>query len=438
MSIDPVHVLELARKWADEAEVFFAETEDTPVDFEANRLKLLQSRSTRGIGLRVIKHGRIGFASSSRPDDAETLVEIALELAPFGAEARFHLPPASAYPSVDVYDPAVAAVPVEEMVQLGQRMVDGVLTSAPDVLCDAEVRKVSQRLRLLNSAGVDVEYRKSYFRAGVSAQRVRGTDMLWVGDGEVSSRPITETDTILSHTLTQLERARENVPVRTRQMPVIFTPDGVAGTLMLPLSIAFSGKNVLQGSSPLVNSLGQQMYDERLKIVDDPLIPWRPGSRMADDEGLPARRVTLVENGVVRSFLYDLQTAGQAGTESTASAHRAVPTQPAIASSAIVITPGTVSFDDLVAGIDEGIVVEHVIGASQGNVMGGEFSGNVVLGYKIEGGTITGRVKNTMVAGNAHTLFKRIGALGSDARWMGSGLYTPSIMFEQVSVASTE
>jgi PmbA protein len=267
---------------------------------------------------------------------------------------------------------------------------------------------------------------------------VRGTDMLWVGDGEVSSRPITRPESILEHTLTQLERARENVPVRTRQMPVIFTPDGVAGTLMLPLSVAFSGKNVLQGSSPLAASLGEQLYDERLNIVDDPLLPWRPGSRMADDEGLPARKVTLVENGVVRSFLYDLQTAGQAGTESTASAHRGVPTQPTIASSAIVITPGVVSFDNMVAGIDEGIVVEHVIGASQGNVMGGEFSGNVVLGYKIERGKITGRVKNTMVAGNVHTLFKRIGALGSDARWMGSGLFTPSIMFEQVSVASTE
>jgi PmbA protein len=207
---------------------------------------------------------------------------------------------------------------------------------------------------------------------------------------------------------------------------------------MLPLSLAFSGKNVLLGSSPLASSLGQQVYDERLTIVDDPLIPWRPGSRCADDEGVPARRVTLVEQGVVRSFLYDLQTAGMAGTQSTASAHRSVPTQPTIGPSALVITPGSLSFDDLVAGIDEGIVVEHVIGASQGNVIGGEFSGNVVLGYKIERGKITGRVKNTMIAGNVHTLFTRIGALGSDARWIGSGLYTPSLLFEQLSVASTE
>jgi PmbA protein len=79
-----------------------------------------------------------------------------------------------------------------------------------------------------------------------------------------------------------------------------------------------------------------------------------------------------------------------------------------------------------------------MIGAGQGNAMGGDFSGNVVLGYKVERGRITGRVKNTMVAGNVHTLLKQVGALGSDARWVGAGLYTGSILFPRVSVASAD
>jgi PmbA protein len=83
------------------------------------------------------------------------------------------------------------------------------------------------------------------------------------------------------------------------------------------------------------------------------------------------------------------------------------------------------------------LVVEHVIGAAQGNVLGGEFGGNVVLGYKVERGRIVGRVKNTVIAGNVHQLFKRLGALGNDARWVGAGLYTPSILFERVSVATS-
>lgn len=435
---NPEQVLELARRRADAAEVFVTAVEDTPVDFEANRLKQLQTRASSGMALRVIKDGRIGFASSSRPGDAEALVEMALEVAPFGAEAKFALPFAEGYPEVEVFDPAVMAVPVDQLVALGQQLIDGVLAAAPELICDAGVRKTAQRLRILNSAGADVEYRRSVFRAGVSAQRVRGTDMLWVGDDEASCRPITDVARLLGNTLTQLERARENVGVRTAEMPVIFSPEGVATVLLAPLMAAFSGRTVLQGSSPLVDSLGQQVYDEQLTIVDDPLAPWQPGSRPTDDEGVPARRVTLVERGVVREFLYDLQTAGLAGRQSTASAHRSLSSQPGIAPSALTFAPGERSFDDLVAGIDEGIVVMHVIGATQGNVLGGEFSGNVVLGYKIANGRIAGRVKNTMVAGNVHKLLGRIGALGSDVRWLSGRLCTPSIMFERVSVSSTE
>ena len=440
--MDPEQVLELAHRRVAAAEVFAVEVEDTPVEFEANRLKLLQTRATRGVALRVISQGRIGFASSSRADDAATLVEMALEVAPYGAEAKFALPGAAAYGEPEIFDPAVAVVPVDRMVALGQGLIDGVLAAAPEVMCDAGVRKLTQRLRLLNTAGADVCYRRSLFRAGVSAQRVRGTDMLWVGDDDVSCRPITDAAHILKTTLTQLERARENVPVRTAELPVIFTPEGVGSTLMYPLIAAFSGKAVLQGSSPLVGALGEGRYDERLMLVDDPHVPWRPGSRPADDEGVPSRRLTLVDHGVVREFLYDLQTAGLAGRQSTGSAHRALSTQPGVSATALTVAPAegvpARSFDDLVAGIDEGIVVEYVIGATQGNVLGGEFSGNVVLGYKVERGRIVGRVKNTMVAGNVHSLLKRVGAFGDDDRWIGERLRTPSLLFERVNVSSTE
>ena len=436
--LNPEQVLELARRRAEQAEVFFAAVEDTPVAFEANRLKQLQTRMTRGMALRIVKDGRVGIASTSREGDAEQLVEMALEVAPYGAEAKYTLPGAAVYPEVPLFDPAVPAVPVETMVELGQGMVDHVLAAHSELICDAETRKISQQIRLLNSAGADVTYRKTIFRASVSAQRVRGTDMLWVGDGDASCRPITDVSAILATTLRQLEWAQENAPVRTAELPVVFTPDGVASALLAPLLVAFNGKMVLQGSSPLADALGAARYDERLTITDDPLTPWRPGARMVDDEGVPCRPLTLVERGVVKQFLYDLQTAGLAGTESTGSAHRGVGTLPSIGSSVLMISPGDRSFAEIVAGIDEGVVVEQVIGATQGNVLGGEFSGNVVLGYKIEHGRIVGRVKNTMVAGNVHTLLRQIGALGSEARWVSGGLSTPAIMFERVSVASTE
>ena len=90
----------------------------------------------------------------------------------------------------------------------------------------------------------------------------------------------------------------------------------------------------------------------------------------------------------------------------------------------------------MVSDIKEGLVVEQLMGATQGNVLGGDFSGNVLLGYKIENGKIVGRVKDTMVSGNIYKLFKDIAAIGSESRWEGSFLNTPPLYLNNVSVAS--
>ena len=90
----------------------------------------------------------------------------------------------------------------------------------------------------------------------------------------------------------------------------------------------------------------------------------------------------------------------------------------------------------MVRSIDEGLVVEQLMGAGQGNMLGGDFSGNVLLGFKIEKGEIVGRVKDTIVSGNVYQLLKEISAIGSDAKWVGGMMSTPSILCADVSVAS--
>jgi len=80
--------------------------------------------------------------------------------------------------------------------------------------------------------------------------------------------------------------------------------------------------------------------------------------------------------------------------------------------------------------------VEQLIGAGQGNTLGGDFSGNVLLGFKVENGKITGRVKDTMVSGNIYQMLKNITAIGSDGKWIGGAFRTPSFFFADVSVSS--
>src|SRR5438552_13929418 len=173
-------------------------------------------------------------------------------------------------------------------------------------------------------------------------------------------------------------------------------------------------------------------------VWDYATLRYRPGSRPFDDEGVASRRNALIEKGTVRSFLYDLQTAGLAKAESTGSAKRSLAAQPSISTTSLVIDDGEMQFEKMVRSVREGLVVEELMGAGQGNVMGGDFSGNVLLGYQIEGGEITGRVKDTIVAGNVHEALGRIVAIGSEGRWVGGTLFTPPIHIERLAISAKQ
>jgi PmbA protein len=236
--------------------------------------------------------------------------------------------------------------------------------------------------------------------------------------------------------LQQLELAKEQASVPSQQLPVIFTPNGVASALISPLMVAFNGKTVLEGASPIGNRPGQQVFDKKLSLWDDPTIAYRPGSRPCDDEGIPSQRTPLIEEGTVAHFLYDLQTAALAHTRSTGNGSRSRGGLPSPSPSAFIIAAGNTTFAEMVQDIKEGLVIEYLMGAEQGNILGGDFSGNVLLGYKVESGKIVGRVKDTMVSGNVYQVLKQVTAIGSEAKWVGGFLKTPHLYCPSLSVAS--
>jgi PmbA protein len=189
------------------------------------------------------------------------------------------------------------------------------------------------------------------------------------------------------------------------------------------------------------------LFDRRLSILDDPLTPGRPVSRPIDDECVPSRCNALVEHGTVGKFVYDLETAARANTESTGNGHRGIFGKPRIGYTNILFrmtdggpsrTGGSSAQDALGGGligdIDDGLIVDDLIGVGQGNVISGAFSHPVGLAYRVQKGEITGRVKDAAVAGNAYDLLKKIGGFGNDGRWLGAR-WSPSMLLEGVSVA---
>jgi PmbA protein len=428
-------ILAQAKRVAEEAEVFVVSFEETPVQFEANRLKHIQDKQGTTVILRIIKGGRIGYASTTQLNNPKSLVEQAVETSRFGMPAKFELPSLVSYPRINVYDPGVESISLEKMIALGEELITLVTEHAPDIICEAMAIKEISSLRIINSRGGQASYRKSIFSLGIMGTLIRGTDMLFVGESQSSGHPLTKPQEITDVVVWQLEQAKNPASAPTKQLPVIFTPAGVANALIPSLMMAFNGKTVLQGASPIGKRQGQPVFDPKLWLWDDPTIDYCPHSRPSDDEGIPSQRTPLIEQGTVARFLYDLQTAALAGTKSTGNGSRngGLPTP---SPSAFIIAPGKTTFAEMVSNVKEGLVIEQLMGAEQGNILGGDFSGNVLLGYKVESGKIVGRVKDTMVSGNVYQALKDITAIGSEAKWVGGSVYTPHIYCPNLSVTS--
>jgi PmbA protein len=431
-------LLALAARSASWAEVFMVTREETPVAFEANRLRSIETRETRGVALRVVAEGRIGLASSSKLDDARALVDDALATARYGAEA------ALAYPSqqveevpLDLYDEAVPALTTDAMVEMGQRMVDRVRAHDEEILVDARVRKAVVSVRVMNSSGGLGSYRKSVVSIGLAANRTREDDILDVFESDGSCHLHTlDVEGTINAVLGKLALGETVVPIRTGSLPVIFTPKGVAITLLAPLAAALSGKAVLEGSSPLAGRLGETMFDPGFSLIDDGRVPNVPASAPCDDEGVATRRTALVEQGRLNAYYYDLQTAGRAGTESTGNGERSLSSLPAPATHALRIPAGEVPYEAMLADMEEGLVVDQTMGAWAGNLLSGDFSGNVHLGFKVERGKLVGRVKNTMVSGNVFRALGQLAGIGDRAYWLGGQAEVPYLQFSALSVAT--
>jgi PmbA protein len=323
------------------------------------------------------------------------------------------------------------------MVEMGKGLIARIRGHTPDILCDVQVTKGTSSIKLINSKGGEGNYDKSFLGFSLEGVLVRDTDMLFVGDSESSCRPdFIGIDGLADRVIWQLEMAKRKATVSTKLLPVIFTPNGVASALLSPLMLAFNGKSVLEGASPLKDKLGEQVFDKRLSLWDDATIAYGVGSYPFDDEGVSGQCLPLVTNGLVTNFLYDLQTAALAGTQSTGNGQRAGGGSPRPDISSLILSGGDVSFQEMVEDMKEGLIVEQLMGADQGNLLGGDFGGNVLLGYKVENGEIVGRVKDTMIAGNVYQVLKELLGIGQEARWVGGILQTPPLYCSGISVAT--
>ncbi len=417
-------LLELARaRGCQAAEAYVVKTTRTPVEFENNRLKLIQTTTDGGVAVRVFKDGRIGFATSTRAtSDPGALLDNALAVAAFGAEASFALPGPAALPAVRHYDPSIPALDPQTLVDQGQVMVDAVRAYDPKVMAMAQVQRGEKSVRLVNSAGFDGSYTATHYVIACGGMLVEPENFLMAWDYMASARRAGDPEAIAGEVVRKLRLGRTNVKIKSGLYPTILTPAGLAACLGTFLACA-NGQSVHKGTSPWRDRLGTQVASPAFTLYDDPLLEDGFGSVPFDDEGVPAARVAIIEAGVLTSFLHDLRSASALHTAPTGHGRREeLSAQPTIGTSNLVVKRGDSSFAAMVAGLKEGVIVDQLMGAWSGNPYSGQINGNIELGYKVENGEITGRIKDCMFSVNAFEVFRdHVEAISSELRpaWPG-------------------
>ena len=120
--------------------------------------------------------------------------------------------------------------------------------------------------------------------------------------------------------------------------------------------------------------------------------------------------------------------------KSTGNGNRGFSSQPSPGNSNVIVDPGNMPFEAMIKNVKYGVLVDQVLGGGQSNILAGEFSVNIDLGYLIENGEIVGRVKDCMFAGNVFDVFNNIIAIGDKSGWQGS-TKVPPFYFRAINVS---
>jgi PmbA protein len=187
--------------------------------------------------------------------------------------------------------------------------------------------------------------------------------------------------------------------------------------------------------SAFKGKIGEKVASDLVTVYDNGLLEGGLLTRKFDGEGVPCQTTSVIEKGILKHFLYDTYAANKTGDESTGNASRTglapYSSTPVLEASNFVFTKGNMTPNELVSGVEEGLIVYGVQGAHSSNPESGEFSVVATPAWKIEGGNVAYAVREVMLTGVIFDVLKNISALGSNVRKVGQ-LVAPWIRVEDV------
>ena len=427
MSQELKSLLELASsRGATHGEVYQVTSESKPVFFEGNHLKQLESSQSIGTALRLWQDNRPGLAVAYGKIDSELLVEKAIALSQLNEPETIELAPSRKA----VHGLGGTKASVAELVELGKQAIAQLRQECPELICSAELESEQETTTLINSQGLYCQYTESALSYYLGVELVRGEDFLGIYNGEYSKDKL-NIDLIIQQIIQRLNWAKQNVASPQGNVPALLTANA-ATLLWSTVSAALNGKRVKEKSSPWSSQQQQLVVDEKISLSQQP--NKQPYDCPFDDEGTATQELNLIDAGILNQFYCDRTIARELKLEPTGNGFRpGLDTYPNPSLVNLIVSQGDASFAQLITQLDNGIIVDQILGG--GADVSGDFSVNVDLGYRVENGKVTGRIKDTAIAGNVYQVLKQVVSLGNDSIWNGS-CFTPSLIVNGISVVA--
>ncbi len=427
---------------ASEADVVVADGDALTAQVRLGAVERLTKAREKRLGLRVFFGKRSASASTSdfSRDALDRLVEDICSLARAVVEDQSSgLPSADQMtdevPDLNLYDETKletdAQIELARKAEASALELDSKITNSEG----AEFDSSSGRVILGNTHGFIGGYRTSSYSVSVSPIATDPDTGRMQRDGWYAvNRKFARLDSPESVGHEAARRALCRLGARkvdTRRAPVVFDPE-MAASLLGNLCTAVNGYALYKGASFLIGKLGERIAPEFVTMYDHGRLPEGLGSRPFDGEGLPTRKTTVVEAGVLRSYLLDTYSAKKLGLTSTGNASRSVGESPSVGPTNAYLVPGTVPPEDIIKSVKQGLYVTELIGFGV-NMVTGDYSRGAA-GMWIENGELAYPVEEITIAGNLTQMFQRIEMIGNDLRFR-SRVVSPTIKIGEMMIA---
>lgn len=440
MPVDPQELINKAQKaGAAQAEVFEINSKTLKIDVLNQKIESIDNLMDGGLGLRIIdKEKRLGFAYATEPE--EDLVDAALANARFTEPDECHvLPGLAPVETGDFFDPEIAQTPLKQKIELALQVESSAYAR------DARVKKTEKvtysesetEVRIVNSNGLNVRYKTNHCGASADLIAEQGSEAeSGLGISYVAKFKDLKASDIGDEAA---RRAGELLGAKTigpQKIPLVLDPM-VGAQVLGALSPILSSDSVQKGKSLFADKIGRSVGSNILILIDNGKLEKGVASAPADDEGTSSQETVLIENGELKSFLFNSYTAAKGKARSTGNAKRlSYKSLPEITPTNFYIKPGTLSPADCLKQIKKGLYVTRVMGMHMVNPISGDFSIGAA-GIMIENGEKTYPVRGLTIAGNLTDLLKGIEVVCSDLRFIpfSANLGSPTLLVSGLSIS---